>query len=152
MKRFWVVAVLSALALTGCGDSGLNPFGWFGGQSEEDGETLSDFTITEVRDPRPRIATVTALTIDRTPGGAIIRATGLSPEQGWHSADLVPVEDGAPAVLTFDFRAVQPEGPTRVSTVQSREIVVGYPISDIALQDVRTIRVVAASNIVAVRR
>ena len=63
----------------------------------------------EVVDPRPLIGEVTALVAEPTPGGVIIRATGLPPTQGFWDAvllpdspELIPDEDG---VLGFDFRA-----------------------------------------------
>ena len=147
--------ILVAFGLSACGDSGLNPFGWFSGQSEPGVEMLNDVDIAAaVRETRPRVPTVTALRVDRTPGGAIVRATGLPQQQGWHSADLIARNDGIPTdgVLTFDFRARPPEAPTRASTTQSRELVVAVPLSNTRLQGVRSIRVVSANNILTTRR
>ncbi|MEM9971767.1 MAG: hypothetical protein AAF762_11815 [Pseudomonadota bacterium] len=143
---------MCALVLSGCGDSGLNPFGWFGGQQEEPTETVSDAQIVTIEDPRPLIASVTAVRVERTPGGAIVRATGLPPEQGWHSAGLVRRGSVSNGVLTFDFRAIPPETPTRTSTVQSRELVVAFTLSNTTLQSVRQIRVVGATNALTTRR
>ena len=152
--KHWVGIALVTFGLSGCGGVSLNPFSWFGGQSEASVETLNDVTFVEFEDPRERITRVTSLRVNRTPGGAIVQATGLPPQQGWHSAALVPVNDGEPTdgVLTFDFRAFPPTAPTRASTVQSREIVVGYTLSNTQLLGVRTIRVVAATNIATTRR
>ncbi len=149
----WVVMFAVCFALAGCGDSGLNPFGWLGGQSETE-ETLNDFEIVTIEDPRPLVPQVTSLRIDRTPGGAIIRASGLPQQQGWHSASLVVRDDGVATngVLTYDFRAIPPTTATRGSTAQSREITVARTISNIALQNIRTIRVVGASNALTARR
>jgi len=149
----WAVMVVASFVLSGCGDSGLNPFGWFGGQ-DENVETLAEVELVTIEDPRPLIPRVTSLRIDRTPGGAIIRATGLPDQQGWHHAALVIRDDGVPqnGILTFDFRAVPPPTTTRSSTVQSREVTVARTISSIALQNVRTIRVVSASNVMTARR
>ena len=149
----WAVLIALSFALSGCGDSGLNPFGWFGGQGERV-ETLEEVEIITVEDSRPLIPRVTSVRIDRTPGGAIVRATGLPDQQGWHNASLV-VRDGSASqngVLTLDFRAVPPPTPTRSSTVQSREVTAARTVSSIALQNIRTIRVVAASNVMTARR
>ena len=142
------------MGVSACGDSGLNPFGWFGGQSEAGVETLSEAETVVRTDSRPLVPTVTSVRVERTPGGAIVRATGLPPVQGWHAAALVARNDGRPTdgVLTFDFRAAPPDAATRRSTVQSRELVVAFPLSNIALQNTRSIRVVGASNIVTTRR
>ncbi len=151
--KHWVGMIAAGLLLSGCGDSGINPFGWLGGQSEEP-ETLSDATIITIEDPRPLMPQITSLRIERTPGGAIIRATGLPPQQGWHSASLVARHAGEPVggVITYEFRAIPPSDATRGSTVQSREIVVARTLSNIALQDVRSIRVVGANNALTARR
>lgn len=138
----------AALLLSGCGisETRLNPFNWFG--SDEDTETVEDVTIVESREVRPLIAQVTSVVLEETPGGVIIRATGLPPEQGWHNAALVSETRGRPVngVLTLAFRAVPPTEAQRVSTVQSREIVVGRFVSNITLNDVREIRIVGEQN------
>ena len=155
MKRRHVLAGLaSALILGGCGiqDTRLNPFNWFG--SDEESETVDEVAIPVDTDTRPLMPVVTSLVIERTPGGAIVRATGLPPEQGWYDAALVSETRGEPVagLLTFAFRARPPITPTRVSTEQSREIVVGRFVSDITLANTREIRVVGAENVRASRR
>ncbi|MDD9923054.1 MAG: hypothetical protein OXQ92_12355 [Boseongicola sp.] len=155
MKAFNIaVAVLAVVGLSGCGDRGfsLNPFSWFGSETEV--ETLDEINLQTYVDDRPLIENVTSLTIDRTPGGAIIRATGLPPTQGWHTAALVSDTEGEPVngVLSYTFRAVPPENTERVSTVQSREITTGKFVSDIVLANVREIRVIGARNIRSIRR
>lgn len=151
--RLLGLSVAAALVLQGCGDSSLNPFSWF--RSDPQAETV-DGSIPEVtRDARPLVAQITDLAVERTPGGAIIRATALPPEQGWYNAALVSVtaagepEDG---VLAFEFRAFPPVAPTRVSTAQSRELTAAVHVSDIVLADVREIRVRGATNARTARR
>ena len=148
-----ILVIVAGVALSGCGDSGLNPFGWIGGQGERV-ETLDDVEILTVEDPRPLVPQITSLRIDRTPGGAIIRATGLPAQQGWHNAALVARDEGVPSngIITYDFRATPPVGTTRSSTVQSREINAARTISSIALQNIRVVRVVAAGNTMTARR
>ncbi len=94
---------------------------------------------------------VTALSIERTPGGAIVRATGVTLRQeafdvrleteGGEDDDLMPVD----GVLTFRLSAVQsrvaPQGPER-----TRRVHVARFVSDQALAQTRVIRVVAARN------
>lgn len=145
----WIFMVALVLALSGCGlrESRLNPFNWFGGGSRE--ETVADVDFVTRSDRRPLIDTVTELTVERLPGGILVRATGLPPQQGWHSAELVAENAGTPVegVLTFAFRAAPPTSPTRVSTPQSREIVVATFVPDVTLANVRRIRVAGARNV-----
>lgn len=150
--RGFILAVALATGLTGCArvaDSRLNPFNWFGGSESE--ETVA---ATEVdTDPRPRVAQVTSLTIEPTPTGAIIRATGLPPTQGWYAAALVPETDGpVNGEMVYVFRAVPPLDREPVSTVQSRELSVAQRLTANELAETRLVRVIGATNVLVARR
>ena len=120
---FLTVALM--IAVSGCariGTSPLNPLNWFG-QAEDAAPQTAAVVTEEVSDARPLVEQVTALRIERTPTGAIVYATGLPPNQGWHSAALVAVSDGpVDGVLAFRFQAFGPFEQTPVSTTQSREL------------------------------
>ncbi len=150
--RATLMALPLVLASCGISETRLNPFNWFGGGETESAQPLE---VVELSDPRPLVAEITQLVIERTPGGAIVRVTGLPATQGWHGADLVSVNpDGQPldGVLSYSFRAEPPETQTRVSTRQSRELTVAVFISDIALSGVRVIQVTGAQNSRIARR
>ncbi|QMU58191.1 MAG: hypothetical protein GKR98_08280 [Boseongicola sp.] len=150
MLRHIGVLLLATLFLSNCGgDSGLNPFSWF--QSSPDVETVENVDIDNNQDPRPLVNTVANVSVDEVPGGIIVRATGLPDVQGWYATELVAANDGLPldGVLTFTFRGVPPEFSTRVSTQQSRELVVAKYLSDIALLGVREIRIMGVSEVSA---
>lgn len=153
MTRYAVFLTL-AIALSGCGlrESRLNPFNWFG--SGADAETAQPMEIQVRQDTRPLVAQITDLVVERTPGGAIVRVTALPPEQGWYDAGLVAETGDTPVdgVIAYSFRARPPAAPTRVSTVQSRELVAAVFISDIALATARQIRVTGALNSRTARR
>lgn len=139
--------------LAGCAsiaESRLNPFNWFGRSQE----VAAADPLAVPEDPRPLIDQVTELVVERTPSGAIVRARGLPPTQGYWDGTLVADNRGEPVdgVLTYRFRVIPPADPARVSTVQSREVVVGQFVSQQALAGVRQIQVVAARNSRAVRR
>ncbi|NCO22699.1 MAG: hypothetical protein GW905_12030 [Rhodobacterales bacterium] len=157
MTRALIATVLILGTLAGCGrvaESRLNPFNWFGNsRSTATLEPESGYAIAEA-DRRRMVDQVTELQIERTPGGAIIRATGLPVEQGYYDGELVSLSDGEPVngVLEYHFRIRPPLTPTRVSTVRSREVVVGLFISNQKLAEVREIRVIAQRNTRAVRR
>ncbi|MDJ1015104.1 MAG: hypothetical protein QNJ35_01230 [Paracoccaceae bacterium] len=148
-----ILVLAFSLSACGFGQSRLNPFNWF--RSGPEVETLQTVEILNQTDARPLVEQVTSLEVERTPGGAIIRASGLPPSQGWYDAELVPENrDAEPVggILSFTLRAVPPADPRRVSTVQSRELVVGRFVSEITLASTREIRVIASRNIRTSRR
>ena len=153
MLRPFILTLATALVLTGCArvsESRLNPFNWFGGSDTE--ESVSPVEVVET-DPRPRVAQITALAVERTPTGAIVRATALPPSQGWHSAALVPVNDTPiNGVMTYVFRAIPPETPQPAATARSREITAARALSVQQLALIRSVRVEGALNARTVRR
>ena len=152
-KRAYFMALPFVLASCGISETRMNPFNWFGG--DEEPTSAQPIEVVERRDLRPLVAEITQLVIERTPGGAIVRVSGLPPTQGWYGADLVPVtRDGAPVdgVLSFSLRAQAPDGPTRVSTRQSRELTAAVFISDTRLSGIRVIQVTGAQNSRIARR
>ncbi|MBL9052031.1 MAG: hypothetical protein JNK19_18095 [Tabrizicola sp.] len=145
-----LVVVTLVLALTGCGairESRLNPFNWF--KKSEPRETV---VLDEKGDPRPLVDTVLSMAVEPIPGGAIVRARGVTPTQGWWDAELVAQDVTEDGVLVYEFRLVPPIGRTDVNTQQSREIDVGIYISDVKLAEVREIVVQGATNARVSRR
>ena len=133
------------LALAGCGglrDSRLNPFNWF--RRSEPRETI--VLPGEQADTRPLVDTVLSMAVEPIPGGAVVRARGVTPTQGWWEAELVARDVGDDGVLVYEFRLLPPKGRTDVNTQRSREIDVAIYISDIKLQSVREIVVQGAIN------
>lgn len=150
--------VIATLLLSGCGfrDSGLNPFNWFG-RSQPAATTADGVNpliprrtgIMARRDrgyPGDTIARITDLTIERLPGGAIIRATGISDRNGPYQARLHPQEGTDPSVKAFDFEVVTPNRARSTETELVRTVTVATYLSDRELRGVRTIRVQARSN------
>jgi hypothetical protein len=145
-----LVVTLCAL-LAGCGgfrDSRLNPLNWFGRSEPRETIVLPD----ERQDPRPLVETVLSMTVEPIPGGAIVRARGQTPTQGWWQAELVPQDIDENGVLVYEFRLVPPVAATDVNTPQSRQVDVAIYISDIRLERVREIVVQGATNARAARR
>lgn len=155
MIRPLLASAVVVLSLSGCDgvrESRVNPFNWFG-QSQE--ETLAPRTgWRRELDNRALVAQVSDMAVERFPGGAIIRAEGITPTQGWWDAELVAENDGRPVdgVLTYDFRIAAPRTETRVSTPQSRSVSAAVRISDRRLEGVRMIVVRGAGNARSVRR
>ena len=143
--------LILALVLAGCGrmrESRLNPFNWFGRSQETTVVATDPIVPGRPGDPRILVAQVTEMEVARHPGGAIVRATGLPPTQGWWDAALVAENNGEPVdgVLTYRFVVDQPLKQTRVSTPQSREVTAAAYLSDVKLADISQIVVLGAEN------
>lgn len=149
--------LIVTLVLAGCGrarESRLNPFNWFG-RSEETTQTVTEGAVPgRPDDGRILIAQVTDLEVARQPGGAIVRASGVPPTQGWWNTDLVAENGGVPVdgVLTYRFVIAEPLTPNRASTPQSRELTAATYVSDIKLEGVSQIVVLGAENSRSSRR
>ncbi|WP_237072765.1 hypothetical protein [Pseudaestuariivita rosea] len=152
--RASVFAILSlSLVLAGCAtvrESRINPMNWFGNTQDE---TMDQTAQAEVpQDPRPLVNQIVSLQVDRAPGGAVIRAVGLPPTQGYFAGELIPRQTIQDGVLTYDFRVVPPIERAAVGTQASREVVVGRFVTDQRLAGVRVIRVVGQQNAQTARR
>ncbi len=149
ITAFALLAFLSACG--GLRQSRLNPSNWFGKSKES--KTVVQ-AVVKVSDARPLVNKVISLKVDRMPGGAIIRAMGLPQTQGYWKAELVPLNGETPdkGTLSFEFRVAPPPPPQDAGTKPSREVLVGYFISDQKLLGVRRIQVIAQGNRRTVRR
>lgn len=150
VARPLLIAVLCT-TLAGCGgirESKLNPFNWF--KRSELRETI--VLPADRADPRPLVDAVLTMSVEPIPGGAIVRATGQTPTQGWWAAELVPLPLDENGVLVYEFRLVPPPTRTDVNTPRSREVEVAIYISDIRLDAVREVVVQGATNARVARR
>jgi len=134
-----LLAVLAAtMTLSACGrvaDSRLNPLNWFGRESVETVAANAEV----ITDGRQLVDQVTELAVDATPEGAIIRAVGLPPVQGFWDAELVRVESADPSLAVYEFRVLPPLVRRAQSTPQSREIIAGAALSNRQLASIRSI-------------
>ncbi|MEP4196026.1 MAG: hypothetical protein ABJL99_10370 [Aliishimia sp.] len=172
--------ILTAMALCavlgGCSairNSAANPFNWFGGSQEAPApvdnsqatvnpllpERVGVFARAKARRESIKLTSpidqITDLRIERVPGGAIIRATGLDSLQGTFDAGLLPSNDDElpeDGVLVYTFERQVPEGNRPAGPVQTREVTVARIITDQTLRGVSSIRVVAATNARVARR
>lgn len=156
MLRTTLLSTAVLLTLSGCArlsESRLNPFNWFGNSREVTTSTapqdirpiIPPGRRTVVVDSRTLVQSVQSLTVDRAPSGAIVRAVGVAPTQGFYNAELVSkgVDNG---VLTLEFRAQAPAGFEAEGSARSRQITAAYVIGSTDLAGIRTVRVQAASN------
>ncbi len=150
MRRTGIFALALVLALPACG-SRLNPFNWFG--RAEPAPAAQPALPRAPADHRLLVAEVTSLTLDRMPGGVIVRAVGLPPTQGYWEAELVERKDPAnPEVAVFEFRVFPPIAEAAVSTRQSREVVVATFLSNVRLANLRQITVQGQNSALTTRR
>ena len=148
MKQSLLAAMMMVVLLGAC-QSRLNPFNWFGRSAPVEKVLV---TQAEAADHRLLVDEVLSLDIESFPGGAIIRAEGRNPTQGYWDAELVarPIEtDG---VLIYDFRLLPPVERTDVNTQRSRQVAVAVSLSTVKLDGIREIIVQGARNARAVRR
>jgi hypothetical protein len=144
-----LLAALMMVVLLGACQSRLNPFNWFGRSAPVEKVLITE---GEAADPRALVSEVLSLVIEPFPGGAIVRAEGRTPTQGWWEAELVARPIEKEGVLVYDFRLLPPIVRTDVSTGRSRQVAVAVSLSDIKLAGIREIIVQGASNARAVRR
>lgn len=164
MTRRILALTLSASLVASCGSIGtsvLNPMNWFGGSTSKTVEEGANPLIprknalSSRRDEAPYagqlVGTVSELLIERRPGGAIIRAKGVSDRQGAYAVRLVKDEtQDDPSKLVYDLRALQRNGG--VGGTASRAVTVAEWLTDQDLAGVRSISVRGASNIRTARR
>jgi hypothetical protein len=146
------VALTAVMVLSSCGairESRFNPLNWFGRSQEQRAEATG--TVAPA-DKRPLVAQVLEMSIERTPYGAIVKAKGLSPMQGYYDAELVarPVDDKG--VLVYDFRLMPPPEPKPVGAQRTREVTAAAHLSVIKLEGIREIVVQGAENARSARR
>lgn len=166
MKKALIAAFALTLATAGCGtirESRLNPFNWFGkDRAEAQATTLAPRGGYPVKVGKPGqqpVATVSSLSVEKIPTGAIITAIGLPPTQGFWDTDLVALNDGLPdanGTLTYRFMVTPPPAESldarRVSTPQSREVSAAAFLSNYKLEGVRKIVVEGVGNARSVQR
>lgn len=172
MRKTLPLLLAATLALTACAsirDSRVNPFNWFGQSRSERLEQTANtnpliprggglFARARAEDQvylgRP-FEQVTDLTIERVPGGAIIRATGLAARQGIYAVQLTPEneeEEAVDGILTYRLEGIRPSRPTPVGTKPTREVIAARRVTDQQLQGVRQIRVEGQLNAQVARR
>jgi hypothetical protein len=153
MVKTLTLVLAVAVLVTGCGrvaESRFNPLNWFG--RDEPVRTAAPGSAVD-QDPRPLVAQVSSVSIERTPEGAILRAVGLPPTQGfWDPALLYDETRSAPGLLVYQFRLAQPETQQRTVNEASREVTTALFLSEQTLAGVREIQVLGVTGSRAVRR
>lgn len=152
MSKHLLAALSMVMIVSACAtvrESRVNPFNWFGNDTEEAVTVSANGGIIDNRSLAPQIL---SLSVDAFPGGAIVRTIGLPPTQGFWDAELVEIETDDPTALVYEFRLLPPVAQRRQGTQRSREIIAGASVSQVKLDRIRTITVVGTQNRRTVRR
>jgi hypothetical protein len=156
MRKTIPLFICATLVLTGCArlsESRINPLNWFGGSqplaasdpSAEKRPLVGANERVQIIEQRVPIETITSVSLNRTPEGAILTATGMTAAQGYFNAQLVPVTESFDK-LTFSFRAQPSPGQQDVGPVATRQITAARVITNAELRFLREIRVESMSN------
>lgn len=151
MTRPILALIALSLVLAGCSgvrQSRMNPLNWFGSSTEE--SQLGPMRLET--DNRALVPSVTALSMERTSSGALVRAEAQMPGQGWWDAQLIAENQGRPVdgVLTYRFVAAAPRAG--VAGGRPQTLVVAAPVSEYLLEEITTVVVQGATNSRSTRR
>ena len=170
MRKPLAALLIASIALPGCGairDSRLNPFNWFGRAEVTAPAPGSETGAVNPLIPKKRqgvlqrpeevyqgvlVDRVSELRVERTPGGAVVRVTGISLLQGAYEVQLAAAKtQPKPNELLLELKAVQPLNQ-RQGSEASRRITAALDLTEQDLQGIRVIRVKAARNSATTRR
>lgn len=136
------LVITAILSLAAC-ESRINPLNWFGGEREQRITVNPDAAASLVdEDGRTLASEITQLSVEQTTSGAIVRATGVTPAQGYFDAELVLVERTETSIV-FEFRVA---APLDAGTAGLQTISVGAEVTVAELAGVRSITVISQSN------
>ena len=169
MRIILTTALVSALALPGCGGSSggsaYNPLNWFGKSRNETvapeakNALIPKKSVLRREQAAPEgvaVAQILALAIEPAAGGAILRVTGLAPTLGAYDVRLVPEFDleidGPLQTLQYSLKTEYSTRSRPAAPQRSRELTAAVFLSDEDLEGVREIRVSGAENARSVRR
>lgn len=169
-----IATLLVVTLLLGACSTRINPFNWFGGSRNEprpERQVNDNPLIPEERERRgffnlraareraniyrgEPVDVISNLVIERVPGGAVIRATGLSRYQNVYDVQLTPLDEdqGEDGVLAYRLEAVIPERPIAGGPERLRRISAAQAVTDQDLENIRAIRVAGIENARVSRR
>lgn len=167
MTKLTAPLLIATLLVSGCGgrfsDSGLNPFGWFGGGTQSTTlEPEEGYQFEE--DPRPGIPQITGARWEPTNEGRLLVVTAMTPTKGYSSVALILASPQPEGRITPD-----PDGTLRLRMVgvppypgseaarlparpETDEITAALALSSVQLAPISTVEIAGASNTVTIRR
>lgn len=156
-----------ALLAAGCGrfsDSGLNPFGWFGGSNQPTTLAPEGGYPTTSTDGRIGLAQVTGAKWDPLYEGRLLVVTGLPATKGWWKVALVtevpmppgriaPDENGVLRLRLVGHPPATDSAEARMApNPASDTVTVAMTLSNETLAKIREVVITGANNAVTLRR
>jgi hypothetical protein len=145
-----VAGLMLISLLAGCAgmaQSRLNPMNWFAPRAASQTEVM----LQAPADTRALIETIVDVQIEKTPSGALLRATGRAATQGYWQADLVVGTADEDGNLPVEFRVIPAPPGAAVSTPRSREITAAVSLRADTLASARRITVQGGQNALSAR-
>ncbi|MEL6449965.1 MAG: hypothetical protein AAFQ19_01800 [Pseudomonadota bacterium] len=176
MRLTTLTLLTATMTLTACGavrDSRVNPFNWFGRSQSvpiergaEDAREVNPLipqerggVLSTLRDepeyPGIPVDQISDLVIERVPGGAIIRATGIADVDGVYDLRLTPANEliePVDGVLTFRLEGIHLLDAGRTTSQAQRTFTVARRLTDQQLASARIIRVEGERNAQTITR
>jgi hypothetical protein len=171
MRILTTTLLVAIMTLAACGavrDSRVNPLNWFGGSRSEPIQRDAQQEVNPLIPQTDRVGLfantrdaanaylgtpidqISELVIERVPGGAILRVTGVSEVLGIYDVRLTPtnVDDVADAdgVLTYRLEGVRPARVVRGGTEPQRTVTAGRHLTDNQLARAQVIRIEGRLN------
>ncbi|WBU62788.1 hypothetical protein [Paracoccus aerodenitrificans] len=158
----------AVLAVSGCSrfgsDSGMNPFGWFGGGSREP-TTLEpeEGWVTRSDDPRQPVPQLLSAELEPLNEGQLLLVRAFAPVKGWWGLELIterpqpaeqlrPDDDGILRLVLIGNPPLPQEGQAILPASPESDVLnVALPISTVQLSRLRGIEIRSASGGLSLR-
>lgn len=163
--RSLALLLVATMTLAACGDSSLNPRGWFGSGARRAGpqtlEPKDGFVVADRRQAMPRI---TGARWQEVPSGRLLVVTGLAPTKGWWDAAIVTEEALPEGRIRADAEGVlrlrmvgSPPSPDQVEARTPADprvdtITTAFKLTNSQLARLRSVVVSGAGNSVTLSR
>ncbi len=143
MRNLTPIALLLMLGLAGCAMQMPDFVGRGGGQSS------GVFTLREEPLPDPVPVPMRSARAERGLRGHIVRVEAVAPTQGFHSAELVPLNGGVPdqnGVMAYALVATPPATPQAIGPEQTRELRAAVFVPVRAMRNMNAVRISDANT------
>jgi hypothetical protein len=109
-----------------------------------EGNGSGEFSMRPEPAPDPIQVALREASLERSLHGVILRVAGEAPTWGFYTAQLRPLDGGAPdaaGIVTFELVAVPPQGAEPAGPERSRLLTAAIFMPTLALKDLRGLRV-----------
>jgi hypothetical protein len=142
MRRLFLI-FLAGTALAGCS---MQMPGFLG----RGGTGSGTYTLGGEERPDPQPVALRAARVEPALRGIIVRADGVAPTQGYHSAEFVALggaEPDASGIMSFELTAIPPETPQAIGPANTRGLSAAFFLPSRLARDVRGFRISGAGQV-----